>query len=64
MLRCLYNVDSHALPKEWLPGGELFDKLLERDLVMNVQCGGQWGSFRHGPHITGNLIVMSYNLKL
>ena len=47
-------MDSDSLPSEWLPGGKLFDKLVERDLVMNVYYGGEWGSFRHGPHITGS----------
>ena len=50
-------MDDTPISKDWLPGGNLFENLLAKDLVMNVFQDGKWGSFRHGPHIMGNLVL-------
>ena len=38
---------------------ETMDKLVKRDLIMNVRKDGQWGSYRHMPMTGGNYRILS-----
>ncbi|XP_053308944.1 fatty acid synthase [Spea bombifrons] len=48
-IRCLFSLDVKAnAPTNALPENEM-QKLIRRDLVMNVCRNGEWGSYRHVP---------------
>ncbi|KAH9381602.1 hypothetical protein HPB48_000695 [Haemaphysalis longicornis] len=48
-VRCVFDAGRSGSKKlsEFSPSNPEYRDIVERDLVMNVYCDGQWGSYRH-----------------
>ena len=55
--RCLVNVSLKTtnLPTDLLPGNSQFNKMVERDVLMNVYKDGVFGSYRRTPFLKSKL---------